>query len=885
MSIYSVFGSRLRALFARKRLERELDDELQFHLEMQTDENLRAGMDEREARRAANRSFGGRDKVKEAYRSVRALQVVEMTVQDVRHAVRAMRKSPGFTAVVVCSLALGIGANTGIFSVADTLLLRPLPVRQPAEVLTVASTFLPDGGSLVASYPEYVDIRDRSVSFDGLIAITTIGAALASEPDATPAFRVGALVSGNFFSVLGVEPTPGRGFRRDEDEVPGRDAVVVLSHDFWSHQFGADSRVVGRTVWLNGIAFTVIGVAPESFTGLDTLYGRDFYAPLMMWPRLLTADRARPLEVRNFRNLAIKGRLKRGVTIDAARSELAVLGADLERTYPDTNRSRVLRVRTELQNRAADEPGLVSMVLMLGTLAATVLLVACANVAGLLTSRAPVRAREIAMRMAIGAGRRRLVRQMLTESVLMAGAGCLLGIGIAYGDVQMFRAYKLPIDPPIPAPFEVNARGLFVGIVAALVSAAVFGVVPAIRSTRTDLTAVMKATDAGVFGSRRQWGRRLLVVALFIYRGFQQRLANGPGFRTDHLLTMNFDVNLTRYSDAQGGRFYEELLERVRQVPGVRSATLSSFTLMDGGPRFTIVPEGVQFPSGQETATVIGSVVDEGYFDTMGITVLKGRGFLATDGADAPTVAIVNEQVARHYWPVEDPIGKQFRLDGTSGPLVQIVGVAKTSKYAFLLEPPTDFIYLPFRQRLARQMSLAVLSFGDPASLAAPIREVVRRLDAGQPIFYVRTMEDFFRMRVTTQLNLVSGTVAAMGAMGLALSIVGLYGLVAYAVGRRTREIGVRMAIGATRVDVLRMVLGPAMLLAVAGLAVGLLASILAGAVLQAIFNGGPAGDGRTDVIAFPMVAAAVLIVTYVAAYIPARRATRVNPTEALRCE
>jgi predicted permease len=838
--------------------------------------------------------------MKETYRERRAFHPLETMARDVRYALRMMRKNRGFSTVAVLSLAIGIGANCAVFSFADALLLRPLPVPRPGEVMTVGSTASIQGFSnLVASYRDYVDIRDRSKSFQGLAAFTDSTVGFATERDALPKLRIGMLVSGNFFSVMRVEPQLGRTFRPDETEVPGRDAVVILGHDFWEQQFGGDRSILGRKVLLNGIEFTIVGVAPESFTGLDQLVRFDFYAPLMMWPRLTPDPNARLLEARDARSLTIKGRLKPGVTMTEAETELSVIAKDLERAYPDTNRNRTVAVRTELQNRiAADSTG-ATFVAMLTTLAVAVLFVACANVAGLLTSRAPVRAREIALRLAIGAGRSRIIRQLITESVLIAVLGGVLGLGVGYAGVTLFRQVQIPTDLPIAFHFGLDRRALVFSLIVALVSAVLFGLTPAIRSTRTDLTSVMKATDAAGFGRRRRWGRALLVggqvavsvvllvVALFMYRGFQRMLGIGPGYRIDHLLMMSFSPGLVRYTAPQAQRFVEQVAERARTVPGVKSVALASSVPMriDPAGGSAILPEGFQFPAGKESATVLGSSVDQHYFNTMGIAIIKGRGFRATDSADAPRVAVVNEQLVQHYWPGQDPVGKRFRLGDNRGPWVEIVGLTKTSTYIFLAERPTEFVYFPYQQRPQPRMILLAESIGDPKSLATPLREVVRTLDANQPIYDVRTMEELYRMRVVVQFSVVSSLVAAMGIMGLGMAIVGLYGLVAYAAGRRTKEIGIRMAIGADRSTVLRMVLRQGLMLAVGGLGVGLLASVGAGRALAALFPGAGPGNGPIDIVALALVAVGVLLVTLLAAFIPARRASRVNPTEALRYE
>jgi macrolide transport system ATP-binding/permease protein len=820
--------------------------------------------------------------------------------QDLRYGARMLLANPGFTTVAVISLAIGIGANCAVFSWADALLLRPLPVPRPNEVLTVGSTTTVEGFSrLSASYRDYVDIRDRNKSFEGLAAYTGTTVGFAPDADTPAKLRIGLLVSGNFFTLMGVEPRLGRTFRLDEDQVPGRDAVAILGYDFWQRQFGGDASVLGRKVRLSGIEFTVVGIAPESFTGMDQFVRYDFYAPLLMWPRFVTDPKINPLEARDMRGLTLKGRLKPGVTITQAQTELSLIATDLARTYPATNRNRTYTVRSELQARIAQDPIDASLIAMLTMLSAAVLFVACANVAGLLTSRAPARAREIALRLAIGAGRSRIIRQLVTESLAIAILGGVLGLAVGYAGVAVFRQIQIPTDLPVALSFEMNRRALMFNLVIALVSALLFGLAPAIRASRAELTAVMKATDGASFGSRRRWGRTvlvggqvavsvvLLVVATVMYRSFQRQLGTGPGYRLDHLLMMAFEPSLVRYTEAESQRFFEQVADRAREVPGVKSVALTSSVPMatDGGSSATIVPEGYQFPEGKENVTVLGAMVDEHLFDTLGLSLVKGRGFRSTDSADAPKVAIVNEQLAKHYWPGQDALGKRFRLNGGKGPWVEIVGIAKTSKYLFLAEAPIDYVYMPYRQRPAERMTLFIESHGDPASLVTPMREVVRRLDANLPIFNVRTMEEFYRMRTIVIFNIIIGLIAAMGLMGLGLSIVGLYGLVAYAVSRRTREIGIRMAIGANSTSGLRMVLRQGLILAVAGLAVGLLAGAGARRAMAAAFPGGGGPNPGFDVVAFLLVATAVLVATFLAAYIPARRAAHVDPMRALRYE
>ncbi|PYR38907.1 MAG: hypothetical protein DMF90_01670 [Acidobacteria bacterium] len=787
---------------------------------------------------------------------------MERLWQDIRYGCRMLAASPGFTSVAVLSHAL---------------LLRPLPVARPGDVLTVGSRSALGAmnlASLVSSYPDYVDIAGRSQTFEGLAAFTLLTAGFAADSTATPKLTMGMLVSRNLLSLMGVEPTVGRSFRDDEHQVPGRDAVVILGSAVFEQAFGSDARVLGRAVRINGVPFTVIGVAPASFTGMNSAVRADFFVPLMMSPQLVDDVKTGSLEARDVRNLTLKGRLKPGVTQAQAQAELTTIGADLQRAYPATNKNRDLVV----------------------PLALAVLFVACGNVGGLLASRAPVRAREMALRLAIGAGRGRLVRQLLTESLIIAIAGGLLGLGVGYAGVRLFRTIELPTDLPIMLQFQMDRRALLFSLAVAAVSAIVFGLVPAIQAARPDLNAVMKAGEAVTPERRRRWGRGVLVagqvaaavvvitVALFVYRGFSQQLTVGPGYRTDHLLMMRFDPRLVHYSEARSRQFFQQVSDWARETPGIKTATLTSSIPMANGTigAVTIAPEGFQFPPGQEDVRALASMVDESYFDTIGIPLVAGRGFTRRDDENAPRVGVVNQHLAEHYWPGQNPLGKRFRLKDADNAWVEVVGVAKTSKYIFIAETPTDFVYLPHRQTRPTAMTLLAQFTGDPSTTAAALRQVVKDADINMPIFDSRTMEELYRMRSISVFNLLITIVAGLGLMGLGLAVVGLYGLVAYAAGRRTREIGIRMAIGATNLSVVRMVVRQGATLALTGLVVGLAASIGAGRLLRAAF---PAGIDQQNVVSLALVAPAVLIVTMLAAYVPARRASRISPVQALRYE
>lgn len=816
-----------------------------------------------------------------------------MLLQDLRFAVRMLLKNPGFTLVAVLSLAIGIGANSAMFSLADALLLRPLPVARPSEVVSVEGK-TPKNAFGGMSYRDYVDYRNHAKSFAGLVAFQNLYPfGFRPRPDALPQIKYGMLVTGNFFQVMGVEPELGRGFRPEEDQVPGRDAVVVLGHDFWVQEFRSDRSVVGKSIRLNGVDFTVIGVMPEKFTGMDQYFRLAMLVPLQMSERLASNPQQNALEKRDDRSLQVKGRLKPGVSIAQAQAELSGIAKGLEQTYPDTNREQGVAIRTELQTRIDQSPPDATLVAMLMTLSALVLLVACANVANLLLSRARSRSREMAVRLAIGAGRVRLIRQLLTESLLIGAGGGLLGLVVAYGGTAFLSRVQVPTDLPIVFTIHLDQRVLLFSLLASIASVLLFGLAPAIQTSRTDLVPALKAADADASGKRRVWGRNalvvgqvaislvLLVVTAMMYRGFRSELGSGPGFRHDHLAMLSFDPSLVRFTETQTQQFYKQLVDRATRISGVKSAALTAaIPMAPNQGTASIIPEGYLFPKGKEAESMLKNVVDEHFFDTMAIPIVRGRNFRETDSATAPKVAVVNEVVAKKYWPNQDPIGKRFRMTDAKGAWVQIVGVAKTAKYIWIAEPPLEFLYLPLAQNPRSRMALLAESEGDAAGLVAPLREMVRGIDANQPIFDIRTMESFYEMRAVKTPNTIVQTVGSLGTMGLVLSLVGLYGLVAYSVSRRTREFGIRMAIGAGSSHVLRIVLRHGLILALTGIGIGLVLSVAAGRTVSSLF-----ASAKSDPMAFLIVPPILLAVTMLATYAPALRASRVDPMKALRYE
>jgi predicted permease len=815
-----------------------------------------------------------------------------MAFQEIRHAYRMLAKNPGFTAIATLSLALGIGANSAIFSLADALLLRPLPIRDPGEVVTV-TTNTPDNPYSGVSYANYRDLRDKSRSFDGVVAFQFSTWGVATSAKDVAQMRMGVLVSDNFFQVFGVEPALGRSFRREESEVPGRDAVVVLGYDFWKNQFAADKSVIGRTIRLNGIDFTVVGIASETFTGVDRYVRLAMYVPVMMKQRL-DASKDNPLEKRSEHKFKVKARLKPGISQRTAQADLTTIWKGLQQEYPDENRSRNVAVETELQARYYEDPEDAILVMFLMGLVGLVLIIACANVANLLLARARSRSREIAIRLAVGASRLRLLRQLLLESLALALMGGLLGLAFAYGGIRFLQRIQVPTDLPVVINVQLDHRVLLFSFLAALASALCFGLAPALQSIKTELVPALRAANQGFTAGRRTIGRNILVVgqvalsmALLVAAGMlvdavRKTLALDPGFRTDHLLMMEFDTALVRYSDDQTRAFYRNLRDRARALPGVRSVTMTCYIpFSPNGFGKTVIPEGYEFPKGRDSVSIAAAVVDENYFDTMRTTIIRGRGFTADDKSSTRRVAVANEEFAKKYWPRQDPVGKRFHLNDSKGPWVEVVGLTRTNKYFFVAEHPTEYLYLPFAQEQRAGMSLIVETYGDPAAIAPPLREAVWAIDANQPIYNVRTFSSFYEQRAVSVAMTLMQVVGTMGLLGLTLALVGLYGLIAYSVSRRTQEIGIRMAIGANPSEVLKMVLRQGFALVLAGVLVGGVISFVVARLLAI----GLVGLGAPNPITYVVVPIALLLITMAACYIPARRASLIDPIRALRYE
>lgn len=886
---------KFRSLLRRDRVESELDAEMQFHLDQLIEEGTARGLSPTEARLSALRAMGGLTQYKEEARDMWGVRWLTDFADDMRFAVRSLSRVPGLTAFVVVALALGTGLTAAAFSMLDALVFRPYPVADPARVVTLVGKSR-DNAFEAFSYREYVDIRRATRSYDGVVASgPVVGVGFSTDPRVTPRVKGGQLVSGNYFRVLGVEPRIGRGFRADEDEAPGRDAVVVLAWDFWKHEFASDPKVVGRTVRLNGRDFTVVGVAPESFPGMYIFSRPDFYLPLAM-SRLFTANPQKDFfEARDLRELTVRARLKPNTTLAEARNELVAIASSFQRDHAQFSRDRSASVHTQLEMRTQPDDVNWKFGVIFTVLAFSTLLVACTNVAGLLLSRARTRKREIAVRLAMGAGRARIVRFLLTESLILAGLGGLAGVAVGYAGIEFLQTFSIPSDLPLTIPFRMDTRVLLACVGLAVVSAVLCGLAPALQSARADVAPALRAADVDPPGKRRMWARNSLVVAqvamslmlltatFLMARSFQRSTDQVSGFSRDHMLMTRLDPRLLQYDPTRTQQFYQLLLQRMRETPGVVSAALTQNPPLglDSFDRLTFVPDGYELPRDRENVTSAMDAIDEGYFATLGLAITSGRGFLASDNASSPLVAVVNEQFAKRYWPGVDAVGRQIRLERRGGAPVQIVGVARTIKYRDTGEKPTDFVYLPLAQRPAARMVLLLRSSGDPLQLAGPVKSVVRALDPNMPILEMRTYEDLYRYSTVDGPRIAVRLVGTMGIVAMFLAIAGLYGLVAHTVTRRTHEIGIRMAIGATPSDILRLVLGKALTLVCIGTAIGL----ALGFAVERLFNATVFNAGSVDVVSYLIVVPTMFLATLLAAYLPARRASRMAPTQALRHE
>lgn len=812
-------------------------------------------------------------------------------VQDIRHGLRSLSRAPVFTIAVVLTLGLGIGANAAVFAIVNRLLLKPLPVRDADRLFVVAVQHEGNEDPHDVSWLDYLDIRDRSGAFEDLAAYDFgfVGFSADNHPERITV----SYVTSNLFSMLGVPPALGRVLQAGEAGAPGTDPVIVLGHAYWLKRFNGDPAIVGKAVLINGTPFTVAGVVPAWFQGPYALIEFDGYLPFSMKP----ADEYRTLTTkRDEHDLHVLGHVKQGLTREQAQSAVSVLASQLEAQYPDTNKTVRMRVIPERlarpeANSADKTPAVAATFLVLVGL---VLMVACVNVINLILVRATVRHRELAVRSALGASRRRLVQQMLTESLMLAALGGLAGAAIGRATASLIGAIPFPVD--LPVHFDLMFDWRVFGYIAAiaLVSGIGVGLVPALRASRTDLNVTLREGGRGSSeGRRRQRIRSVLIVAqvavslillvaagLFV-RSVRSARSMDLGFDPVHVLNAGIDVAQTGYDETRGRAFYDELLRRARSWPGVEAASLaysvplgyysqSAFLEIDGQP----VSKTSRRPSAAYNS------ISSGYLQTMKPRLIEGRFVAPEDDEHGRPVAVINRFMARRFWPDQDPIGKRFRSTDLGNTWMEVVGVVQDAKLQWIFADDAPFFYVPIAQHYMSLRSLQLRTAGDPGALAPLVEREIHAMDPDLPLFDVtpmaRTMEGpngFFLLEMAAMFG------GGLGLLGLVLALVGVYGVVSYAASQRTQEIGVRIALGAGQRDIMRLVLGRGLLLVGAGIAVGTLAALsVSRAIANLLLNVSP-----SDPMTFAGVPLLLAAMALAASYVPARRATRVDPASALR--
>lgn len=814
-------------------------------------------------------------------------------LHEIRIAVRSLLRTPAFTAVAVLSLALGIGLNTTIFSAVNGLLLRPLPVAEPDRVVGIFTSDYSGplyGGS---SWADYADLRDNARSFELLagVALQPVGLGTGEGSVVT----IAQVVSGNFFTLVGQSPLRGRLLQPGDDR-PDAPPAAVISEPLWRARFGADEAVIGRDLAIAGHRFVVVGVAPEGFTGTQRGIRTDLWLPAATLPLIRPGGGGEDLVSRGARGITIFGVLRPGVPEMVAQAELHTLAAGLRASYPDywsdvRGEGRRLTLVPEAGLRLPPQlrGGAMGASALLLVLTALVLLVACANLANLLLARAARRRREIAVRIALGAGRRRLVRQLLGESLLLAAAGGALGLLFALWGADLIASLQPPIAVPLALDFSPDARVVAFAAGLALVTGLLMGIAPALQASRPDLVTSLRdgGTDTGRSRLRGAFvvaqvavSLVLLVAAGLFMRSLQQASTIEPGFTTRNALLATVDLSLAGYSEERGTTLFDGMLERVRALPGVEAASYTTHVPLSlNSARRSLSVRGYEPGPGEEMEFGV-AMVGPGYFETMGVPLVRGRGITGEDRAGAPGVVVVNEAFARRFWPGEDPIGREVGLAGDQGPWSTVVGIARDGKYGSRSEEPSPFYYVPYAQEPRSAVTLIVRTAGNPRDLVAPVRGAVRETDPALAVAESMTLTESLELSLLPQRAgglLLTG----FGLLGLVLASMGIYGVIAYTVAQRTREVGIRMALGASSVSVVGLVVRYAARLVLIGVVIGLVAAF----ALARLVRGFLTGLDPSDPLTYGGVVAVLCGVALLAAWLPARRAARVDPMVALRQE
>jgi predicted permease len=867
-----------RNLFNKEKVDHELTEEIRAHLDLLTETKIQQGLAPEDARRAALVELGGVEQVKESVREVRHGRLLEDLAQDARYALRSLRKHPGFTFVAVLTLALGIGANTAIFSVINAVLLKPLPYENADRLVLLTETV--SERPIGVSYPNFVDWRNQSTAFENIAAVRhreSFNLTGAGESERLQ----GRLVSANFLSTLGVNPIAGRGFV-GEDDRPGATPAVILSHALWQRRFGGHPKIVGSQLTLNRESFTVIGVLPAEFQyGVDA----DLTVPIGLQAERYAARGRDP-------GIEAIARIKSGVSAEAASAELNTIAARLEQQYPESNTGRRVRLDSLREAIVGDiRPTLFTLLGAVGL----VLLIACANVANLLLARSTRRQKEIAIRTALGAGRRRIVRQLFTESLLLAIAAGIAGFILAIIGTSLMSSY-LPEGIPRIREITIDAPVLIFTLAASILTGVLFGLAPALQTSNPTLTETLKEGERNSSPGHNRTGKilvvaevaltlMLLVGAGLLVKSFWRLMQVDPGFNPENLLAMQIAVNARPDEGPRVASFLDQLQQRIKQVPGVQSVAISNGLPFEGANQPAFVIEGQAPPEPGKEPNGILYIVSPDYLETLQITVLRGRSFSAQDTPTTTPVALIDEVFARQYFPNQDPLGKRLRHTETR----EIVGIVRHVEHTNLegQSASRGEVYTPFNQisverlpRFVRRVNLLLRTTVDPLSLAQPVRNQISALDKDQAVFNVRTMEQALSRSVAARrFSMILLSVFAT--LALILAAVGIYGVISYSVAQRTREVGIRMALGAQTTDVLKLVVRDGLKLVVIGVLVGLVGAFMLSRLLTTLLF----GVTPTDSVTYVTVALGLVAVALAACYIPARRAAKVDPLVALRFE
>jgi putative ABC transport system permease protein len=881
MNILLQLWRRLLSLLRRERYERAMEEEMRFHLEMQVEQNRAAGMQAEEARYAARRQFGNQTWLREVSREMWSLNLIETMIQDLRFGARMLVKNPGFTLIVVITLALGIGANTAIFSVVNSVLLRPLSYPDAERILTLWEDHTRRDGPQRewTSPPGFQDWREQRNVFEHVAAINNWGPTLteAGEPEAL----AGASVSHDAFSVLGIRPMLGREFSEEEDK-PNADRVAVISYGLWQRRFNGDRAIVGRPIRLGGDSYTVIGVMPAGFQ-FPVINNAEIWRAI--------SPTFTPNCQRGCYTVRVIARLKPDVTLDRAQVELTALAGRIEQQFPETNKN-VGVTTVPLQEFIVGDMRPAMLVLLLAV--GFVLLIACANVANLTLVKAAARHREITVRAAMGAGRWRIVRQLLSESLALALLGGGLGLMAAFLMVDMLKAVS-PDGTPRLEEIRIDGRALLFSLCISALTGLLCGLVPALQASKSDLNLALREAGAGArasaAGSRARsalvvaeiaLALTLLIGAGLLMRSFVRLQRVDAGFAPANVLTANIGLPLSMYPKReQVTTFYDQLHERLKALPGVRAVSFGSSLPMTGVNTDTsFIIEGRPAPAPDQEPSAWVSTVSHDYFHTMDIRLIEGRVFDDRESATAPSAVVISQSMARRYWPNETPVGKRIGFGGAQARWVEIVGVVADVRHFGLSNDARPTFYFSSRERPRNFMTVALRTSGSPLSYVAAVRKEVQALDGSLAVSRAQTLE-----------RLVSDSIAAprfvlllfgsFAGVALLLAGLGVYGVMAHSVAQRTQEIGIRIALGSQERDVLRLVIGQGMRLALAGVGIGLAASFgLTRLMSKLLFGVSP-----TDPLTFATIAALLLLIALLACWIPARRAMNVNPMVALRVD